>query len=90
MSTERNIAFQKFILTIFVSLILFPTIAFAAVNEREASQAAKSKYHAKVLAIKTINKAGIKHFKIKLLLDNGRIKTVYINSKNGEISDRAP
>lgn len=84
-------ALRQFIPLLFASLVLFQSIALAgAVNERQATQSAKSKYQATVLAVKSINAAGQQYFKIKLLLDNGRIKTVYVNSDNGKISDRKP
>jgi len=90
LKTEREMALRNLI-WLAVSLILFNTSAIAgAINERDATQQARTEYHAKVLAVKSIAAASTNYFKIKLLLKNGRIKTVYIDSSNGKFLKKEP
>ncbi|MCG7533150.1 hypothetical protein MHM98_17620 [Psychrobium sp. MM17-31] len=77
--------------------VLFIGIALSAqsyafdISERKASQLVQSKYKAKkLLKIESISSRGTKAFKIKILLDSGRLKTVYVNKKSGKISERQP
>ncbi|OIQ46413.1 PepSY domain-containing protein [Psychrobium sp. nBUS_13] len=61
------------------------------ISERKASQLVQSKYKAKkLLKVESISSRGTKAFKIKILLDSGRLKTVYVNKKSGKISERQP
>lgn len=76
---------------LFIGIALsFQSYAFD-ISERKASQLVQSKYKAKkLLKVESISSRGTKAFKIKILLDNGRLKTVYVNKKSGKISERQP
>jgi hypothetical protein len=88
--TEREMALRNLIL-LPISFILFQSMALAGVmNEREATQYARSEFQAKVLTVKAIEVVNKKYFKIKLLLKSGRIKTVYIDSSNGKLLKKEP
>lgn len=66
------------------------TFAFD-VTEREASTLVQNKYKAKkLLKVKSISNHGTTVFKVKILLNSGRLKTVYVNKNNGQISERQP
>lgn len=61
------------------------------VNERAASELAKKKFKAqKLLKVESISSRGTKAFKIKMLLNSGRLKTVFVDKKSGKISERQP
>jgi len=66
--------------------------AFAKdIDERQASKLAQEKYSAKkLLKVEAITSRGNKLFKVKLLISNGRLKTVYVDSKTGKISEKKP
>lgn len=55
-------------------------LAQAASNKAEAAQIAKSRYGGKVLSVR---KAG-NGWQVKLLLDDGRVKMVYVEGSGGE------
>ena len=80
---------KLFLLCITLSL---SSIAFAKnVDERQASKLAQQKYNAeKLLKVESITSRGNKLFKIRLLISNGRLKTVYVDSKTGKITDSKP
>lgn len=61
------------------------------ISERKASELVQSKYKAKkLLKVESISSRGIKTYKIKILLNSGRLKTVYVDKKSGNISERQP
>ena len=61
------------------------------IDERQASKLAQKKYSAqKLLKVESITARGNKLFKIKLLISNGRLKTVYVDSKSGKITENKP
>jgi len=74
------------------ALFALSNTAFAFdISEREASTLVQNKYKAqKLLKVKSISNHGVKAFKVKILLNSGRLKTVYVNKKNGQISERQP
>ena len=57
----------------------------AAVSLETAISKAKAKYRGKVLSAKEIGGKGPLVYKIKLLLPNGRIKTVFVDGESGEV-----
>ncbi len=83
---------NKFKLVI-LSVLLTISCAVLAfdVSEREASELVQSKYKAKkLLKVESISSRGTKAYKIKILLNSGRLKTVYVDKKSGRISERQP
>jgi len=61
------------------------------IDERQASKLAQKKYSAqKLLKVEPITSRGTKVFKVKLLVSNGRLKTVYVDSKSGKITENKP
>jgi len=90
LKTEKEMALRNIIL-LPLSFILLQAGAIAGViNEREATQQARLKYEAKVLAVKSVDASNTSYFKIKLLLKNGRIKTVFIDTNTGEFLKKEP
>jgi len=77
---------------VLATILCLSNIAAAKdIDERQASKLAQKKYSAqKLLKVEPIDSHGIKHFKIKLLISNGRLKTVYVNSKSGKITESKP
>ena len=57
----------------------------AKVTIEEAIGKAKEKYGGKVLSAKEIESKGPLVYKIKLLLPNGRVKTVFVDGESGEV-----
>ncbi|MDX1695662.1 MAG: PepSY domain-containing protein [Ketobacteraceae bacterium] len=57
----------------------------AGVSIETAIQKAKGKYGGKVLSAKEIRSKGPLVYKIKLLLPNGRVKTVFVDGESGEV-----
>lgn len=57
----------------------------AEVSIEAAIRKAKAKYGGKVLSATEIRSKGPLVYKIKLLLPNGRIKTVFVDGKSGEV-----
>lgn len=81
--------FKLVVLSVLLS-ISCAVLAFD-VSERKASELVQSKYKAKkLLKIESISSRGTKAYKIKILLNSGRLKTVYVNKKSGRISERQP
>lgn len=50
-----------------------------------AIKKAKAKYGGKVLSAKEIRSKGPLVYKIKVLLKNGRVKTVFVDGESGEV-----
>lgn len=82
----------KLKLVVLACIISLSSLAFAKdIDERQASKLAKKKYSAeKLLKVESVTSRGVKLFKIKLLISNGRLKTVYVNSKSGKITEKKP
>ncbi|NRA61864.1 MAG: hypothetical protein HRU25_13335 [Psychrobium sp.] len=79
------------LLALICTLSFIANVAAYDVNERQASKLVQSKYKAqKLLKVEQINAGGTKVFKVKMLLKNGRLKTVYVNSKTSRITDKKP
>lgn len=74
------------------TLLVISSNAFAFdVNERQASKLVQDKYKTKkLLKVQSVSSHGTTAYKVKVLLDSGRLKTVYVNKKNGKISERQP
>ncbi|MDP2562285.1 hypothetical protein [Psychrobium sp. 1_MG-2023] len=70
-----------------IALITFSANTIAAdSNEQKASKLALTKYKAtKLLKVERVKE---QQFKVKLLLANGRLKTVFVNTKSGKVSER--
>jgi uncharacterized protein YpmB len=83
---------NKFKWVILSVLLTASTLALAYdISERKASELVQSKYNAKkLLKVESISSRGTKAFKVKILLNSGRLKTVYVNKKSGKISERQP
>jgi len=83
---------NKFKWVILSALLVISSLALAYdISERKASELVQSKYNAKkLLKVESISSRGTKAFKVKILLNSGRLKTVYVNKKNGKISERQP
>ena len=62
-----------------------PSYQLAAVPIEAAIRKAKAKYGGKVLSAKEIRSKGPLVYKIKLLLPNGRVKTVFVDGESGEV-----
>lgn len=63
-----------------LTAILVSSPALAEMTKAEASQKAKASHGGKVLSVEKIgSKDGKSIFKVKLLLDGGRVKTVTIS-----------
>ncbi|MCG8313671.1 MAG: PepSY domain-containing protein [Pseudomonadales bacterium] len=60
-------------------------IRLAEVSLEQAIKKAKSKYGGKVLSAKQIESKGPLVYKIKLLLPNGRVKTVFVDGSSGDV-----
>lgn len=60
-------------------------IYLAEVTLENAINKAKSKYGGKVLSAKQIESKGPLVYKIKLLLPNGRVKTVFVDGTSGDV-----
>ena len=73
-------------------LLSVSNLAFAFdVSERQASELVQTKYKAKnLLKVESVSSHGVNAFKVKILLVNGRAKTVYVIKKTGKISERQP
>ena len=84
--------FTKSLSIIIVSLLLTLSqpVAAKSMNIKQAVEVAKRQYGGKVLGAKDYQKGKQRYFKIKMLLDNGRVKTLYINANNGRLSERKP
>jgi len=82
----------KLKLVVLSAIIGLSSNAFAKdIDERQASKLAQKKYSAKkLLKVEAITTRGNKLFKVKLLISNGRLKTVYVDSKTGKISEKKP
>lgn len=83
---------QTFKIALLSLLIAISSQSFAFdISERKASQLVQDKYKAKkLLKVESISSRGTKAFKIKILLNSGRLKTVYVNKKSGQISESQP
>lgn len=57
----------------------------ADVSLETAIKKAKAKYGGKVLSAKEIRSKGPLVYKLKLLLPNGRVKTVFVDGKSGDV-----
>lgn len=62
-----------------------PVHWLAAVSIESAISKARAKYGGKVLSAKEIRSKGPLVYKIKLLLPNGRVKTVFVDGESGEV-----
>ncbi len=82
----------KLKLVVLGCIISLSSLAFAKdIDERQASKLAQKKYGAeKLLKVEAITARGNKLFKVKLLISNGRLKTVYVDSKSGKITEKKP
>ncbi len=64
---------------------LSSSVWLAGVSIESAISKAKAKYGGKVLSAKEIRSKGPLVYKIKLLLPNGRVKTVFVDGDSGEV-----
>lgn len=64
---------------------LSSSVWLAEVSIEAAISKAKAKYGGKVLSAKEIRSKGPLVYKIKLLLPNGRVKTVFVDGESGEV-----
>ncbi len=53
----------------------------------DAVRVAKHAVHGRVLSAEQIDSLGPLVYRIKLLLDNGRVRTVYVDGESGDIID---
>lgn len=81
----------KLVIIAALTLSLSFIVVAKEINERQASKLAQKKYSAeKLLKVETIMLRGQKLYKVKLLVSNGRLKTVYVDSKTGSVSAKKP
>jgi len=82
----------KLTLIVLACVLCLSNLAWAkSIDERQASKLAQNKYSAKkLLKVEAITSRGNKLFKVKLLISNGRLKTVYVDSKSGKITENKP
>ncbi|WP_096085422.1 hypothetical protein [Agaribacterium haliotis] len=63
-----------------ISLSALSPVALAQMSKAEAAAEAKAKYGGKVLNVKATGSSnGKNHYQVKLLLKNGKVKTVTIS-----------
>lgn len=79
-----------FLIIVSLAVMLPQPVAAKSLNIKQAVAKVKGQYGGKVLGAKHFPKGKQPYFKIKLLMDNGRIKTLYVNSKNGRLSEKQP
>lgn len=61
----------------------FSYVSFAAASKSAAAEQARSQYGGKVLKVDETTDGGRTVYRVKLLLDGGRIKIVTVSSSNG-------
>lgn len=55
-----------------------------ATSKSQAAAIAKKQYGGKVLKIQEVNKGGKKSYKVRLILDNGKVKILTIAAQKGK------
>lgn len=60
-------------------------LAQAAIGKSGAAEAARSAYGGKVLSVEELKKDGKTRYRVKLLLDGGRIKYVTVDGSSGKV-----
>lgn len=60
-------------------------IAQAEIGKSDAAQAAKDAYGGKVLKVEEVKKGSKTIYRVKLLLDGGRVKTVTVDGSSGKV-----
>lgn len=61
------------------------TLAQASISQGQAAELAKSRYGGKVLSVAKSNNGGRITYRVKLLLDSGRVIIVSVDGQSGQI-----
>ncbi len=72
------------LLTLLTTLWLYPVTSYA-LSLQEAIHQIKTTYSAKVLKAETVNLNGKKHYRIKFLTKDRRVKNVTVDGNTGDI-----
>ncbi|WOH36435.1 PepSY domain-containing protein [Thalassotalea fonticola] len=67
----------------YVQHIPYKSAALKVANKQQAAKLVKSRMGGKVLSVKAVK--GQQAYKVKLLKDDGRIVSVFVNAKTGKI-----
>jgi len=55
------------------------------ISKAQAISAVKQKLHGKVLSVSLIKSQGPPVYRVKVLLDKGRVRTVFVDAANGRV-----
>jgi uncharacterized membrane protein YkoI len=61
------------------------TVRKSIITKAQAISAVKSKLNGKVLSVNLIKSQGPPVYRVKVLLDKGRVRTVFVDASNGRV-----